>query len=420
MAEHLFEPAAAAASAERRGRATRRPDAVHAARRRRGRRASATSTGCSGSARAPMVLRQAGEQRVHPVGRILERRDHVGAELGIVGVPLGVARDQRQLADEVLDVVQDEREAAVELVEPRGVGERGMRAILGQIARRLPPGDAQQVEILPVERAGRPAGARAGSRRPGCAPWISGTQRPGVGVVAQPVRDAAASSAGAVAAADLIQLDDARAGGEMVAQRRVGGPPPSCQFQAAPGARPPPSGTSSSPAGESVRSAIALTMRRSSGSAPVARRAERRGEALPFGAIIVAVAEEMLGDLHLEPGAQPRRRQQRHQRGGRAEHDRGLRRSAHAAGIALGDAGRERGDRRHRAAPARSTTSAQPRCGRDSASVRRALRRRWRAAARRRPSRSPRSRDRRRRHRSEAVAEQRDEQVDAPHRRRAR
>ena len=37
---------------------------------------------------------------------------------------LGVAGDQRQLADQILDVVHDEGEAPVELVEAARVGER--------------------------------------------------------------------------------------------------------------------------------------------------------------------------------------------------------------------------------------------------------------------------------------------------------
>jgi hypothetical protein len=64
---------------------------------------------------------EAREQVVHLADRALERRDHVGAEFGIVGVALGIAGQQRQLADEVLHVVEDEGEAAVELLEAAGV-----------------------------------------------------------------------------------------------------------------------------------------------------------------------------------------------------------------------------------------------------------------------------------------------------------
>ena len=49
----------------------------------------------------------------------------------------------------------------------------------------------------------------------------------------------------------------------------------------------------------------------------------------------------MLGDLHLGPGAQPGRRQQGHQRGGRAEHDRGLRHARRIARVPAGDLRRE-------------------------------------------------------------------------------
>jgi hypothetical protein len=57
------------------------------------------------------------QQRLELVGAVAQREQHVGAELGLVGVLLGVARKQRELAGEVLDVVHHERDAAVELVE---------------------------------------------------------------------------------------------------------------------------------------------------------------------------------------------------------------------------------------------------------------------------------------------------------------
>ena len=103
--------------------------------------------------RARRMRRQAGEQIVHLADRALQRRDHVGAEFGIVGVALGIAGEQRQLADQILDVVEDEGEAAVEFLEPLRVGKRFLAMRLGERARRLAAGGAQQVEILPVERA---------------------------------------------------------------------------------------------------------------------------------------------------------------------------------------------------------------------------------------------------------------------------
>ena len=60
---------------------------------------------------------------------------------------------RRELADQILDVVHDEGEAAVELVEAPGVGERLLASRLGDIAGGLDAGGAEQVEILPVERA---------------------------------------------------------------------------------------------------------------------------------------------------------------------------------------------------------------------------------------------------------------------------
>ena len=66
---------------------------------------------------------------------------------------LGVAGDEGQLADQVLHVVKDEGETAVELLEPLRFGKRALPLRLGERARRLPAGRTQQVEILPVERA---------------------------------------------------------------------------------------------------------------------------------------------------------------------------------------------------------------------------------------------------------------------------
>ena len=82
---------------------------------------------------------------------------------------------RRELAHQILDVVHDEGEAAVELVEALRVGERVLAPRLGDVGGRLDAGGAEQVEILPVERRG---GSRGCSRmtRPTSRPaWISGT-----------------------------------------------------------------------------------------------------------------------------------------------------------------------------------------------------------------------------------------------------
>ena len=84
---------------------------------------------------------------------------------------------QAELADQILDVVHDEGEAAVELVEALGVGERVLALRLGDVAGGLDAGGAEQVEILPVERRGGSSDARGrrgrrGGRRgsAGCPP----------------------------------------------------------------------------------------------------------------------------------------------------------------------------------------------------------------------------------------------------------
>ena len=127
----------------------------------------------SGAAAAPTAAARAcacgdkpRQQVVHLADRACKRRDHVGAELGIVGMPLGVAREQRQLADQILDVVQDEGEAAVEFLEPLGVRQRLLAMRFGEGAGRLAAGGAQQVEILPVERPAIIGRRQAGRARP--------------------------------------------------------------------------------------------------------------------------------------------------------------------------------------------------------------------------------------------------------------
>ena len=93
------------------------------------------------------------EELVHLADRRFQRRHHIGPELGIVGVALGVARKQRQLADQILDVMENEGEATVELLEPLGLAQCLLTERLGERACGLVARGAQQVEILPVELA---------------------------------------------------------------------------------------------------------------------------------------------------------------------------------------------------------------------------------------------------------------------------
>src|SRR3546814_1897638 len=77
--------------------------------------------------------------------------DHAGPEFGIVRVPPGVAGDQAKLAHQILDVVHDEGEAAVELLETLRFGKRLLPLRFGYVAGHLPSDDAQHVQILPVK-----------------------------------------------------------------------------------------------------------------------------------------------------------------------------------------------------------------------------------------------------------------------------
>src|SRR3546814_19502812 len=93
------------------------------------------------------------EQVAEPPCRNLQRLRHVGSKLGLDGVTLGIAREQRELARQILDVVHDEGEAAIEFVEPPRLGQGLLALRFGEIARRLLARDAQPIEIFPVERA---------------------------------------------------------------------------------------------------------------------------------------------------------------------------------------------------------------------------------------------------------------------------
>ena len=212
---------------------------------------------------------------------LLQRRDHVGAELGIVGVPLGIARDQRQLADQVLDVVQDEGEAAVEFLEPLGVGQRLLAVRLGERARRLAAGGAQQVEILPVERRGGSRARRAARGRPAgrggsaaCRPStaVSSSIHCGTGSARssrrRPSRGAARRTRGSGRWLSIaVQKSASR-----LERRRAAGCAPASSTPPRWRSRRRHRSTSSSPPGASTMSANALTIRSPSGGASAPER----------------------------------------------------------------------------------------------------------------------------------------------------
>ena len=99
-----------------------------------------------------VVLRQSFEQAVHLVRGILKRLDHICPEFRVFGVALGIACQQTQLADQILDIVHDERHPAVELIETLRFGKRFLATGFRQIACDLTPDHTQHIEILPVQR----------------------------------------------------------------------------------------------------------------------------------------------------------------------------------------------------------------------------------------------------------------------------
>ena len=196
---------------------------------------------------------------------------------------------QRQLADQVLDVVHDEGEAAVELVEALGVGER----LLARAPRRAswrpgcrrcgtgrnPPSRAGGGFRARRARRGRPAGRHGSSGTPAQAVRSASSQA----APAAPCRAPPASRRGAPRNRGLGRsLRAAARTRALVELRRPGGAAaPSSTAPPAPSRRLP-SLTSSSPPGRSTISASALTMRSSSGARVGPGAADRVGEAQPF------------------------------------------------------------------------------------------------------------------------------------------
>ena len=269
---------------------------------------------------ALVMLRQAGEHVVHLAHRLLERQQHVGAEIGIVGVPLGIAREQRQLADQILDVMRDEGEAAVELVEALGVVERLLPLRLADMGRRLAPGSAQHVEILPVEAA-VDRRRRKQDRADQPAIMEQRHQRPDMGILDQPKRQVE----GGVAIADATDIDDPAASFpafQLIERQGQAGDrllrPVPLRLERQPtviGAQQQQRGRGIGDVGD--RLGHPLAQRRGI----FARTADGFAKAHPFGAIVVAMLEEMLGDLHLPQRAHLWRGQQ-DERGHRHEEDR--------------------------------------------------------------------------------------------------
>ena len=91
------------------------------------------------------------EQTVHSRHRAFKRLQHIAAELGIVHMAARIRDDHPELAGQILEIVNHEREALAEIVQYAAVAQRARRALLGKVAGRLTPGRAKQVECLPIE-----------------------------------------------------------------------------------------------------------------------------------------------------------------------------------------------------------------------------------------------------------------------------
>jgi hypothetical protein len=90
-------------------------------------------------------------QAVHAPHDVLDGREHIRLELGIVAVTLRILEHQRQLRNQVLEVVDDERRHPVERVELPRLEQRFARANLSEEARRLPDRSLQEIADLPID-----------------------------------------------------------------------------------------------------------------------------------------------------------------------------------------------------------------------------------------------------------------------------
>ncbi len=136
---------------------------------------------------------------------------------------LGIAGQQADLAGEVLDVVHDEGHAAIELVEARRVLQGILPGLFGQIARHLLSGDAQQVEIFPVEptRDMRPGKDHDAHETLAVQQWHTG---PGRRLIAQPFRHRSGRVPKAVCGSHRIEIENHRTALHPAEQReRQGG-----------------------------------------------------------------------------------------------------------------------------------------------------------------------------------------------------
>ena len=282
---------------------------------------------CVARAAPRAIPRKPRQQGGQPFGRIAQRHQHVGAKRRVFGVARRVVREQAQLAGQVLDVVHHEGDAAVEILEPRGFEQRLVAGLFGEIAGELAPDHAQQIEILPIERA-RERGTAQHHHAHQPAEMEQRHDRPGALFGQQPSGHRRTFAVMIDTAPDHVEIDDETVAFEeacRVARQHFCG-----EFERAPlparGQRQHAAFVGRHQEAARAVGNVGQHFDHAFGQRGFGRSgaADRFGEAQPLGAVIVPMLEEMLGHRHLEPAAQARRGQERQAQRGRPKRERKL------------------------------------------------------------------------------------------------
>ena len=223
-----------------------------------------------------------------------------------------IPRQQGQLARQVLDIVHDKGDAAVEFIEPRGFHQCLLAGLFGEVTGQLLPDHTQEIEVLPVEAAWL---GRAGQDDHPCQP-VEVKQRnnsPGFAIIEQPLRQQGTLAMLVAACPQIVRIDDE---GAFFKQLRKRGrhrlcrhidilPAPACgklevallaaQQQQTVGT-----------VGDIGHRLDHAFVQRLSGLVILA---DGLGKPQPFGPIVITVLEQVLDCGDLEPSAQPLRRQ---------------------------------------------------------------------------------------------------------------
>ena len=208
----------------------------------------------------------------------------------------------------------------MEIIELGSFGQGGLPGVFSQIRSQLAPADAEQIEVFPIEFAGM-AGPGQHHHPDHPVEMQQRNQCPGFGLGQQPFGQRMRRIRGGAQLVEIgdepIVLESPRLGCLKRHRGHVGSwpLPPRCQRQFA-----------AITAGEQQAGRAFRDIRQGSDHALAQRRAigsdlaNRAVEPQPFGAIIVAVLEQVLDDRHPQPAPQPLRGRQG-QRSDRGDHD---------------------------------------------------------------------------------------------------